>query len=100
VSVKRFLITLVLALVISATAATAASARPIDAVGVGSTVSAAPSTTSYTPEGSDSSSSPGFDWGDAGIGAAAAFAVTMVGLGGVLVVSARRRHGFQGRAAA
>ena len=38
-------------------------------------------------------SNPGFDWGDAGIGAGAAFALTMIGLGGALVVSSRRRQG-------
>ena len=35
-------------------------------------------------------SGPGFDWGDAGIGAGAAFALTMIGLGGLLLVSNRR----------
>ena len=35
----------------------------------------------------------GFDWGDAGIGAAGGIALSMVGLGGALVVSQRRtRH--------
>lgn len=34
--------------------------------------------------------SGGFDWGDAGIGAAGGFALSMIGLGGVLVVSGRR----------
>ena len=32
----------------------------------------------------------GFDWGDAGIGAAGGFALAMIGLGGALVVSQRR----------
>ncbi len=32
----------------------------------------------------------GFDWGDAGIGAAGGIALTMVGLGGALVASGRR----------
>ena len=36
----------------------------------------------------------GFDWGDAGIGAAGGFALSMIGIGGALVVSQRRtRHG-------
>jgi len=35
-------------------------------------------------------SNPGFDWGDAGIGAGAAFALMMIGLGGLLLVSNRR----------
>ena len=35
-----------------------------------------------------------FAWGDAGIGAGAAFALTMIGIGGLLVLSNRRhRHG-------
>jgi hypothetical protein len=32
----------------------------------------------------------GFDWGDAGIGAAGGLALAMIGLGGALVVSQRR----------
>jgi hypothetical protein len=32
----------------------------------------------------------GFDWGDAGIGAAGGFALALIGLGGALVVSQRR----------
>jgi hypothetical protein len=32
----------------------------------------------------------GFDWGDAGIGAGAAFALTAIGLGGALAVGSRR----------
>ena len=32
----------------------------------------------------------GFDWGDAGIGAAGGFALSMIGLGGALAVSQRR----------
>jgi hypothetical protein len=35
---------------------------------------------------------PGFDWGDAGIGAGAAFALTMIGLGASLVVGNRRQR--------
>jgi hypothetical protein len=35
---------------------------------------------------------PGFDWGDAGIGAGAAFALTMIGLGGVLVLNNRHHR--------
>lgn len=31
----------------------------------------------------------GFDWGDAGIGAAGGFALSMIGIGGALVVSQR-----------
>jgi hypothetical protein len=32
----------------------------------------------------------GFDWGDAGIGAAGGFALSMIGLGGALVISGQR----------
>lgn len=34
--------------------------------------------------------SGGFDWGDAGIGAGGAFALTMIGLGGVIAATNRR----------
>ena len=34
----------------------------------------------------------GFDWGDAGIGAAAGLALSMIGLGGALAVTRRTRH--------
>ena len=37
-----------------------------------------------------SESNDGFDWGDAGIGAGGAFALSIIGLGGALVVSQRR----------
>jgi hypothetical protein len=37
-------------------------------------------------------SNGGFDWGDAGIGAAGALALSMIGLGGALVASQRRGH--------
>jgi hypothetical protein len=36
------------------------------------------------------SQSDGFDWSDAGIGAAGGFALSMIGIGGALVVSQRR----------
>lgn len=41
----------------------------------------------------------GFDWGDAGIGAAGAVALAMLGMGGALVISQRprrTRHGTAG----
>jgi hypothetical protein len=40
-------------------------------------------------------SNPGFDWGDAGIGAGAAFALTIIGLGGVLVLNNRHHRAEQ-----
>jgi hypothetical protein len=98
-SAKQLLTTFVLALVISATAASAASARPIDAVGASvSDPAAYVSNEPTVSEPADSSS--GFDWGDAGIGAGAAFAVTMIGLGGVLVLTSRRQRRPERTAAA
>lgn len=35
----------------------------------------------------------GFDWGDAAVGAAGGFALSMIAVGGALVVSQRHRHG-------
>ena len=40
----------------------------------------------------------GFDWGDAGIGAAGGLALAMLGVGGGLVVSQRRGRARQGTA--
>jgi hypothetical protein len=40
-------------------------------------------------------SNAGFDWGDAGIGAAAGFALTMIGLGGLLVLGNRGHRAEQ-----
>jgi hypothetical protein len=37
-------------------------------------------------------SNPGFDWGDAGIGAGAMFALTMITVGSVLVLNGRRQR--------
>lgn len=37
-----------------------------------------------------SAPSNGFDWGDAGVGAAGGFVLSMLGLGGALIVSAQR----------
>jgi hypothetical protein len=34
----------------------------------------------------------GFDWGDAGVGAAGMLALTLIGVGGVLIVARRRSH--------
>ena len=40
-------------------------------------------------------SNAGFSWANAGIGAGAAFALTMIGLGGLLVLSNRRHRAEQ-----
>jgi uncharacterized protein YwlG (UPF0340 family) len=96
---KHNIAVLALALVFAAFAATSASARPIDEVGPatlptqqsgqhGNAYRAAASTP--TPVNIESvSADSGFDWGDAGIGAGAAFAVTMIGLGGALLLTNR-----------
>ena len=53
------------------------------------------------PTGSDRACRPpgGFDWGDAGIGAAGGIALAMVGLGGTVAVSQRRGRRTRGSAA-
>lgn len=56
----------------------------------------APSPSSQTPVNAAPTSPPtatasnGFDWGDAGIGAAGALAISIVGVGGTLALSQRR----------
>jgi hypothetical protein len=56
----------------------------------------APSSSSQTPVNAAASSPPtatasdGFDWGDAGIGAAGGLAISIVGIGGALTLSQRR----------
>jgi hypothetical protein len=52
--------------------------------------------TDVTPVVHGIAANGGFDWGDAGIGAAGGFALSMVGLGGVLVVSQRQERRPQG----
>jgi hypothetical protein len=97
----RISTSIVLALALATTAAPA-SARPFDLNANGSYVPAgSPSMLSQTaPPAQPVSSSPtivrvtagnsGFDWGDAGIGAAGGIALSMIGLGGVLAVSQNR----------
>ncbi len=72
------------ALVTAALSPSAASARPIDAAGRDAANRPAPAQV-------DADSESAFDWGDAGIGAGAALAMTMIGLGGALIAGARRR---------
>ena len=84
----------VLALVVAALFASAASAQPIDAFGPTSQPAQPSRHVATSPRSTEArvvNAGSAFDWGDAGIGAGAAFAVTMIGLGGVLVVSTRRR---------
>lgn len=55
-----------------------------------------PSSSSQTPvnpaprSAQTATASDGFDWGDAGIGAAGGLAISIVGIGGALVLSQRR----------
>ena len=80
-------------LVIAAIAAPAASARPIDQVSPQTNPASVTRVVELSPRQAQvpsATSDQGFDWGDAGIGAGAAFALTMIGLGGVLVFNNRR----------
>jgi hypothetical protein len=113
---RRFRRALALALVLGAVAAPAAAAKPADAPPgyVTPAVSERSSDSGYSslnaitgPPPSQPTVTPavaaadsGFDWGDAGIGAGAAFALTMIGLGGMLVVTTRRQREARQRAAA
>jgi hypothetical protein len=73
------------ALALGALAAPAASAKPLAPDPVYDPGTSAPTIVRvYAP------SSPGFDWGDAGIGAAGGVALAIVGLGGALAILPRR----------
>ena len=84
-----------------AVGAAPASARPFDLNANGSYVPSGAASTQAT-EPSHSVTPPpvivrvatpgGFDWGDAGIGAAGGLALSMVGVGGALAVSQHRTH--------
>jgi hypothetical protein len=100
-SVKRLLTALIVAVAVFATAATSASARPIDAVGTVASISGPSTYTGYdTSPHVTASSEPqsGFDWGDAAIGAAATFAVMIIAHGAVVLGTGRRQR-RRGRAA-
>jgi hypothetical protein len=84
---------LALATAIAATAAPPASARvgeeflgPQPAQAGGGAPTATKARVVEVPAGT------GFDWGDAGIGAGAAFALTAIGLGGALARGSRRQR--------
>jgi hypothetical protein len=88
---RQRLCSIVLALSIGAAAAPAALARPADQfLGPQSTGSSngverpAPTVVRVSPE-------PGFQWGDAEIGAGAALAAALMGAGGVIALRSRRR---------
>jgi hypothetical protein len=101
---------LALVLVVAAIAAPSASALPFEQVHNGvrpETGGASPSSPNAILGGAQqrqvdllptqvpvvhTAPNSGFDWGDAGIGAGTAFALTMIGLGGAIVVSNRRHR--------
>jgi hypothetical protein len=78
--------TAALALALGAIAPAAATARPIGTTPFGEKSPSPPTTTIVrvtTPAG-------GFDWGDAGIGAAGGVALSLLGIGVALTISGRR----------
>ena len=75
--------TTALALALGAIAPAAATAKPIGA-------DPTPFTTHTTPIVRITTAASGFDWGDAGIGAAGGLALAMLGVGGGLVISHHR----------
>ena len=75
-----------LTLAVGAICAPAASARPVPPDPPQGTQTS----TNVTPVVRVIAANGGFDWGDAGIGAAGGFALSMLGLGGALAVSQRR----------
>ena len=74
-----------LALALGATLPSAAPAKP-----VGPDPSGASYTIPQTPVVRITTPASGFDWGDAGIGAAGGLALAMLGVGGGLVISHQR----------
>jgi hypothetical protein len=86
---------LALVLAVAAIAAPSASALPFEQVHPGAQLSAQQGQGDRAPTQVrvvQTAPNPGFDWGDAGIGAGTAFALTMIGLGGALVISNRRHR--------
>jgi hypothetical protein len=95
-STQRITTSLAVALALAASAAPA-SASPNHLPSAEPAVPAYASHTSSDPSATApptivrlTAPSSGFDWGDAGIGAAGGFALSMIGLGGALVVSGQR----------
>jgi hypothetical protein len=89
---------LALATVVGALAAPTASAMPIDPPGVGGSPSGGYS--AYSPNTNRSQPEParaadGFDWGDAGIGAAGMFAVVAIAAGATVAVGHRPSRGHK-----
>jgi hypothetical protein len=80
-----------LALALGAIVPAAATAKP-----VGPDPSGASFTVPQSPVVRITAPASGFDWGDAGIGAAGGVALAMLGLGGGLVISQRRPRRTRG----
>ena len=74
-----------LALTLGAIVPAAVAAKPVGP-------DPAPFTAPTTPIVHITTPNSGFDWTDAGIGAAGGLAITMLGVGGALVLSQRRAH--------
>jgi hypothetical protein len=93
---------LAVTLALGAVAPAAVSARPINAIGPGAPpahdlrAGAKTSSLAGTPAPPrrvvNASAPRAFDWGDAGIGAAGGLGLSMIVLGGGLVVTGTRRH--------
>jgi hypothetical protein len=83
---------LVLATVVGALVAPTASAAPVDPPGVDSDY-----TSPYSPTTDRTQPAPvasdGFDWGDAGIGAASMFALVAIAGGATVAIGHRPRRG-------
>jgi hypothetical protein len=83
--------TAAVALALATIAPAAATAKPVGPdLGVGTTTQSPPAQVVRitTP-------ASGFDWGDAGIGAAGGLALAMLGVGGAFAISQRPRRGAQ-----
>jgi hypothetical protein len=87
--------TLALTLALGAIAPTAASARYVQDPPATTTQSSQPAVQVVRV-----SAPGGFDWGDASIGAAGGFGLSMLAIGGGLVITQRRGRGPSGPAAA
>jgi hypothetical protein len=85
------------AFIVAAAFATSAYARPISSAGPYGDTSVPAGPVTATPAPShvrvvSTSSDSGFDWGDAGIGAGAALALSTMGVGGAVLVAGSRRR--------
>lgn len=86
---KRLLTALALALLCAAAVATSASALTSEQFAPGAHVEQPAEQAAPTQVTVERASSNGFDWGDAGIGAGAAFAITVIGVGAGLALTNR-----------